>query len=450
MGNRCRLAVMSLLLGACGKEASFADAGPDAPTAPDGATTPDADTTPDARVRGPVTVDVRSMNQDGLPEVEAPVVFVDIDGTVTRTATDADGRASAEVAPGASVTVVWPRGAGARLVTILAIVPGDELFVGTRASLGEDRTGRTTVTLAPQAGLAANVAYTTCGSVQSQEPQSTTVETGWFAFCEQSDDDFLVMAYDEGGAVDSFVYLGNQPNASGHPTAVTMPTAWQAPVDYIASLRNVPDTITSADVRLRVRSGTSSLLSFRSFVDTPPGTTDVTFTDVPLAGDSFDVNASFARTDPDGVLRAQRIRLQHAPAATGTVDLGAALPFVTSATLDLAERRVSWTEMGTGTPDVQVTTVFYDRTKGQGYEWRVIAPGGTGALTLPALPAEVGEVAPLPTDSTFDGDVLLVATGSHDTRAMRSTLDIDYFDWREGTGAPPDDRVVVSGVFRGK
>src|SRR5437588_9151865 len=61
----------------------------------------------DSAPKGTVTVTVLSTTLERTPVVGAPVVFDDVDGTVTEIATDASGKAHADVARGASVTAVY-------------------------------------------------------------------------------------------------------------------------------------------------------------------------------------------------------------------------------------------------------------------------------------------------------------------------------------------------------
>src|SRR4051812_11718103 len=67
-----------------------------------------ADAPQDADPRGPVHVTVRDVIGNGAPAPNIPVVFIDPDGTVVADiVSDADGRATANVLPGASVSAVY-------------------------------------------------------------------------------------------------------------------------------------------------------------------------------------------------------------------------------------------------------------------------------------------------------------------------------------------------------
>src|SRR5207253_1468639 len=80
--------------------------------------------------KGIVTVTVLSTTLERTPVVGAPVVFDDVDGTVTEIATDASGKAHADVARGASVTAVYVLSTTAQeLQTVLNVAPGDDLTI---------------------------------------------------------------------------------------------------------------------------------------------------------------------------------------------------------------------------------------------------------------------------------------------------------------------------------
>jgi hypothetical protein len=78
--------------------------------------------------------------------------------------------------------------------------------------------------------------------------------------------------------------------------------------------------------------------------------------------------------------------------------------------------------------------------------WRVIAPGGTTALTLPTLPTDLEELLPRATDVTYNGTVVLVASTDHEYRQVRQEIDIDYSNWIYGSGPADADVISVSGV----
>jgi hypothetical protein len=122
-----RLALVAALLVACGDSHVVADAGGDGGGG-DGAM---ADADPN--VRGAVTVHV--VDKNDAPLAGMYVVFIDRDGTLAETITDAAGTAQADVYPSASVTVVRTRGMSYALATVLELVPGDDI---TLISAGPD------------------------------------------------------------------------------------------------------------------------------------------------------------------------------------------------------------------------------------------------------------------------------------------------------------------------
>src|SRR5690242_16090055 len=80
----------------------------------------------------PVTVTVYDLGSTGAVVPGVPVVFVNPNGTaVAHPVTDAQGKASAIVQTGATVTVVYePQPARYQLFTYQAVKPGDNIIVG--------------------------------------------------------------------------------------------------------------------------------------------------------------------------------------------------------------------------------------------------------------------------------------------------------------------------------
>ncbi len=66
----------------------------------------------------------------GAPVVGSPIMFVEPDGTITRTMTDSNGKPQAEVFAGTSVTSVATISNGRQMQTVLAVAPGDDIVVG--------------------------------------------------------------------------------------------------------------------------------------------------------------------------------------------------------------------------------------------------------------------------------------------------------------------------------
>jgi len=119
---------LALVSSACGKQASLTDGplGIDASAAD--ATAVIADASPDADVHGAVTVTV--ISRDGGPMKGAAVVFTDAEGTQEKIAGD-DGKTSATVLPGATVTAVSASDTLRYVDSVAGVKPGDDLVLGT-------------------------------------------------------------------------------------------------------------------------------------------------------------------------------------------------------------------------------------------------------------------------------------------------------------------------------
>jgi hypothetical protein len=444
MGKLPFLALGLVGLAACGKVEGFADAA----MAVDAS---DIDAPVDAIPFGPVTVDVRTQNGDGLPQIGATVVFVDTDGEMTRVAAGQDGRATAMVHPGASVTAIWLQSSGPRLVTILAVEPGDELKVGFPANPSEAPTGTSTITVPELTTPAEKYVYTACDS-GSAFAGTGPVRTTWRARCDQADSDVLVVGADPRGNLNQYLYRGNVANAER--TTIALTGEWRFIETFNIGFTDVPPATSYISAVRRLRSGSSELFRTSNGTDVSTATPSFAIDQAPMAGDDMEIDLTVNRTPSEEWAYGQsNVRLRLPVNPTLQVRLADfALPFVTSSGLDLTSRSVTWEQTEGGiAADAVVSDTYFSRDPGDASPqtfttWRVIAPGGTTSLTLPTLPSELEELLPRSTDRTDRGTVVLLASSGHDYRAMRQLLDLDYISWVYGSGPAEPDVIAVSGA----
>ena len=425
---------------------------------------PDAtppDSTPiqaDANPRGPVQVTVLTMDRDERPYEGATVVFVEADGTVVaRKTSDAAGHASADMLPGASVTVAWLRADGARLVTLLDVDPGDEILVGGRK--GRDfgtMTATTQVTIAPQPGAMYHYVYTSCGTLyyaDANQPQNIQ----WYAGCQGDNRDYLAVAIDpNSNAVRSSVVMNQQPSAT-----VSIPGSWQYAPTFRGSYTNIPSTVGSLNLERRLRSNGWDAYYSSGYAQVTGAAAAIEIPYTPNALDDMRLTTQIYPVPPGqgGIYyQNQMIRAVRQPGSSYGVDLGSLLlPWVGQPTLDVNTRMITWPQQGTGgTPDAGVIDMYYYRMvppPGGGnpvyqyYSWRVIAPGLTSPLTLPQLPAEVGDIGPKTGDMGGGGALSLIQVEDQDYPDLRKRLDLDYEDLASPYQQQiTDAQVVVSGV----
>jgi hypothetical protein len=443
MGKLPFLALGLAGLAACGNVQGYADAS----ITVDGS---DVDAPVDAVPFGPVTVDVRTMNGDGLPQIGATVVFVDSDGTETRAAADQDGKASAMVHPGATVTAIWLQASGPRLVTMLGVEPGDEVRLGQPGSTPSSETGRGSITVPETGTPSQKYAFTACGGNAFEGTGPLTLT--WNNYCDQADTDILVVAADAQGNYSQYVYVGNVPNTQR--AAVAVPGPWRFSETFDIAYTAPPAGTRYINVERHVRSGARDLYSTYGGGEVSGGTASFALPYSPMVGDDMEVETTLVATSTDEVYYADsKIRHRLAPNPTLQVRLpDVALPYVAQSKLDLTARTVSWPQTAGGLlPDAVISDSYFYRDPGDASPqvmtwWRVIAPGGTTTLTLPTLPADLEELLPRPTDITYNGTVMLVASSDHDYRQVRALIDIDYSNWIYGSGPADADVFSVSGI----
>jgi hypothetical protein len=442
MGKLPFLALGLAGLAACGKVQGFADAA----VTVDGS---DIDAPVDAVPFGPATVDVRTLNGDGLPQIGATVVFVDSDGTVTRAAAGQDGKASAMVHPGATATAIWLQASGPRLVTVIGIEPGDEVRVGQPANAASSETGSGAITVPETAPPAAKYAFTACGGQVLANNAATLV---WYTYCDQADTDILVVAADAQGNYAQYIYAGNLANTQR--AAVSVPGPWKFAETFNIAFTEPPAGTRYINVQRQLRSGSKSLYSTYGGAEVTGATTSFAMPYSPLAGDDMEIDTTLNHMGSDTIYYASSNIRQRLPVNT-TLQVRLAdfaLPYVSSTTLDLPTRSVTWNQTEGGIPaDAVIADTYFFRDPGDASpqvmtSWRVIAPGGTTALTLPTLPTDLEELLPRATDVTYNGTVVLVASTDHEYRQVRQEIDIDYSNWIYGSGPADADVISVSGV----
>jgi hypothetical protein len=435
MGKPPLLALGLACVAACGKVEGFADATPAAP---------------DAIPYGAATVDVRTLNNDGLPEIGATVVFVDSDGTITRVAAGQDGKATANVHPGSLVTAIWLQASGPYLVTILDIEPGDELRVGRPATLGNAVTGTAALTVPETTPPSPKQAYTVCGSTPFEGTGPVTLQ--WFEYCDQADTDVIVASRDASGNESQYAYIGNVPN--GQRATIAVPGPWKFFETFNVGFTDLPAETRAIEVRRTLRSGALVLWQTGTGGEVTTQTPSFAIPGSPVAGDTMEVDVTVRRSNTETVYYGGsnfRLRLPVNTTLQARI-ADHALPFVGQPQLDLANRTIAWPQTAGGiAADAIIVDTYFTRTPPDAgssiqTQWRVIAPGGATSLTLPTLPTELEELLPRPTDETNFGTLVLLASSDHDYRQVRATADLGYIDWVYGAG-PAEARVIsVSGL----
>jgi hypothetical protein len=349
-----------------------------------------ADATSDAAPTGPVSVTVYETEGARVPVPGATVLFSDATHTVMAT-TSADGVASAEIAAGATVTVVRP-GAPANdddvftIVTTLDVRPGDALVFGrTRADLDPDQpaldpTDVMWVEMPVLAGADRYWVSSSCSWGSGSSGSLVTVHVD--PACAAGGLDLLLLAYTDDTSPDGPAVLGFMQVddvAFTAETTVTAPDAWRSMETFDLSVRNVPAGVTASGDYFYWRGG-------QSFYSWPLST------ELAVSGDTAfvlpappfvdEVTVRFSYGGPGR----QRHR-HHLPRGQDlAIDVGARLlPWITGVALDVAARRISWTASEGAATDGSLAILRYRTASGAPGYWLVVAPADARAVTLPDL-----------------------------------------------------------------
>jgi len=398
---------LSLGAAACGKVQTFADG-----SLVDG-TTSDTGTTIDATTRGTVKVTTYDPGGGGAVSTGIPVLFIDTDGTLIRVASDTNGKAQADVLPGASVTAVWTTGTGTYEVeTIRDIKPGDDLVM----ALQRDNTnpGVFTVTFPPLSGASAYYVYGPCGEVPANG--TTATFSYLYSYCMQNPMNLMVVAYDQ--SYKPFQALPASGVTFSAGGSYTVSGAWQTLQTFNANFSDIPAIVTS----LNMYRYSPDAFSFggNAYGNPTTGTLSVS-TGVPTITSTAHVAT---RVYDNSGSDQQIIQAVAGNALTYNLDIGTSLlPWVGQPTFDPSTGSLSVPVTGSGTPDATAMQIRYNRSGGDAgstyVEWTVVGPDFAD-LTLPPLPADLADVAPQAGDQWYPFGAVMIelddAAGYDDIR----------------------------------
>jgi hypothetical protein len=169
----------------------------------------------------PVTVTVYDQGNSNSVVPGVPVVFVNPNGTaVAHPVTDSQGKASAIVLPGATVTVVYePQPNRYQLFTYQAVKPGDNIIVGN--NIDHSVVGTFTVHFSAAPNATTYVVYGPCG--QTYVSSTAAVPLTITKDCKVDMMEIQVHAFLANGTSAGYVSMSNVPFANG---SVTMPTTY--------------------------------------------------------------------------------------------------------------------------------------------------------------------------------------------------------------------------------
>lgn len=377
--------------------------------------------TPDAAIdapMGPVTVTTLTNSGDGRIDAAATVVFLDGAGNTVHMATvDAQGKISAQLPGPGTVHVLRVTTSGtARTVgiqTFTGVRPGDAITAGLRRTpaLRSGAATNMTGTFTPLTGYAYSF-INDCG-VLPLVGMGNTITPLFYEGCRDGDIELFAIATAV-GMPDRYAYTAFPHAANG---TFTIPNAWGLFGNFSLSISDVPDDVTSLDATRYMYLSPSSItpVAPRGVAvtgDPPTGTTILT---IPYAAP---IGARALVVTNLGVTGAVAQHQLGTRSATITAALSQSasslpLPWLTTRPVPSATG-LSWTQTGTGTPDLRLTTWSGRFTTSNGVlttvTWSLADDGaGAPAITLPGLPADLAQYDPTKHASTpISGEVVFV------------------------------------------
>ncbi len=418
----------ALPLGACGSVSSFPDAA-------GGIDAVSGDASADASTRGTVKVTVIDP-ASGTPAVGAQVVFYDPDGSVvSRMATNGVGKAQGEVLPGGRVVSVIIAPNQYQMQLVEAVKPGDDFVMNYFDTNGPSiDAGTFGATWSAYNGAAGYMLFGPCGSAGGSASNPLTATMTMYSDCKQNTMDLIVGAYDQSGTFLAFIEKPNVSFTANGSTA--MGNGWQSMKTFNAAYTNLPAEVTSVRLNHNVPDGSGWNAQINGV---PSGTS------LALSVQTVTAATAMVRTDFNN---ANNSRQQVQAGIAGNVqsynlDVGGSLLQwidIPSFTPDTGALAVSLSGASTIVPDGGFTQLSYSRPAALSavpgvafnqYSWVIIRPT-LGPLTLPTLPAEVGDVGPKAGDSTgvvFAAMVEADAVADYDAfRAGLGNLDAVFGD----------------------
>jgi hypothetical protein len=369
---------------------------------------PDAGTEPDAGAEQPVKVRVLGVEgaqstPTGNPDPKAIAIFVGADGSVIKDGVvGPQGESESLMPEGGMIQTIQATETSAttRVVIIMNfhdVKPGDIVGAGPSLLL-PDRRGE----MSPMTGtFTASTGYThafetDCGLTGSDGP---TVTMPLYPNCRGTTVDLLAIQtpVQPSRLQPRFLSMSFPFVANG---AFTISGNWVEMAPFTVALTNTPDDISAVTFRrwTQLKSGPSSRVASQSVTtnDPPAGTVSATLRYPQGVGNRAIVSAELSKVGA----APQRIDVQ-------TQDVGNAqgidasdlpLPWLSGVRFSAAQRKLTWTEAGTGTPDLRVGVGQFRYTRGEVmyavtvYDFS--APTATPEMIFPALPPAYAEFDP--------------------------------------------------------
>jgi hypothetical protein len=364
---------------------------------------PPPDAPIDAITRGTVKATVLDPGGTGAPAVGATVVFLDPDGTlVKRIATDAMGKANADLLPGGSVTSIALINNSSQIQTVLAVKPGDDLVLGIR-NTDFTAAGTFTVNYPTFAGAASYQIAGPCGVVfvsapAAGTPPPTTATLSMDNSCKQNTMEIVVTPNDSTGT--PIVGLSKSGVAFTNGGSTTLTGAYQSLRSFTASYTNINSIVAS----MFMSRGAPDASGIVTSLSAAPPTASQVLNTSGAAASTARVTTRFTLATRS--FQEVRQNLSGSAATYGLDATANLLPWINQPSFDAASGKLVIPLDMTGTsnaqPDLFRTVASYRRTDANNvttaFSWTLFSPQA-GDVVLPHLPSEVSNVLPTSTDT---------------------------------------------------
>jgi hypothetical protein len=364
---------------------------------------------PDADLHGLAHITVLDVLGNGALAPNIPVVFINADDTIAGdTMSDSNGRAQADILPGASVTVVFTQitGSGASMqtfyltATVFGINPGDDIPFGFTDRDGT-QSSTFNVTFTALAGATSYEIFTPCG--QTFSSTAGTVATSMQNGCKQDTFDVYVVASNSSGVAIDSAQLQNVSLAAG---AATVPNSWIPFSSFTAAFTDIPSDVKNLQVSRQSSTGRGFTIS--GSCTAPLSATCSINAQAPTAGVKSFVHTTVGRTDARST---QQVITQRVAGNTINYNLDVGtnlLPWMSDVTFDPATGTTTPTlEAPDDQADFFFTEVSWNRDANTSLDWAVFTKT-TGPTKFPTLPAHVGPLAPAAGDNSFNPTAITI------------------------------------------
>lgn len=394
--------------------------------------TPAPPLTPPAPDPAKVAIRALALSGDGSPDPNAKAIFTDTNGDIVLdTQVDAHGLAQVALPSGGAVTVIQSAGPHRTIHTYRGIATGDFIIVNSPAGSNGAKDLMLVSYTAPPGSTGVAFTRSCSGATPANAPGRVYLE---FAdSCRTPTFGMLAIASFPSGP-SQFVWQPAIPHVASSIT--TLPANWEPMSTGTVTVTNVPST-SPLSVRWAMKLDARMLELYDSYTQTPDIGTNTYSVSYP-AGAGHGTEVSTWSTIPSGLTNESRTVFDTGSPNAVTVDFDA-LPVPALSAMQQTATGASWTQAGTGTPDVR--NVIWRATTPQGrVHWYLVEPYDgqtTTTLSLPssyaaedptkAVPLELHGTSVTHVDYDTSGFTLTPPAGNHRSHAAHAeTYDMRF------------------------